>query len=137
MPIPKESRLRLPIYIIYYLILSLILILLVLSRFISVPISANQLMLLFLANAGAYGIVEEITKARYNSYIKKNQSALILILISLIIAITTALILIALDSVVAVILLTAIDIATWGSLWLMRKISNKKLEKQALNISIS
>ena len=137
MPIPKESRLRLPTYIIYYLILSLILILLVLSRFISVPISANQLMLLFLANAGAYGIVEEITKARYNSYIKKNQSALILILISLIIAITTALILIALDSVVAVILLTAIDIATWGSLWLMRKISNKKLEKQALNISIS
>ena len=59
MPIPKESRLRLPTYAIYYLILSLIVVLLMLSLFISLPISANQLFLLFLADAGGYGAVEE------------------------------------------------------------------------------
>ena len=84
MPIPKESRLRLPTYVIYYLILSLIIAFLILSLFISLPISVNQLMLLFLADAGAYGAVEEITKARADSYFRKHQSALILIFISLI-----------------------------------------------------
>jgi hypothetical protein len=129
MPIPKESRPRLPTYAIYYLILSLIIALLILSLFISLPISTNQLFLLFLADAGGYGAVEELTKARADSYIRRYQSALILIFISLIVAVTAVLLLIALDSIVAVILLTAIDLAMWGSLWLVRHIGDKKLEK--------
>jgi hypothetical protein len=129
MPIPKESRLRLPTYAVYYLILSLIIALLILSLFISLPVSASQFMLLFLADAGGYGVVEEITKARVDSFIRKHQSALILIFVSLIVAITALLLLVALDSVIAVILLTAIDLAIWGSLWIVRSINDEKLEK--------
>jgi hypothetical protein len=129
MPIPKESRLRLPTYAIYYLILSLIIALLILSLFISLPTSANQLMLLFLADAGGYGVIEEITKARADSYFRKHQSGLILIFISLIVAVTAVLLLIALDGVVAVILLIVIDLAMWGSFWLVRNINDKKIEK--------
>jgi hypothetical protein len=132
MPIPKDSNLRLPTYVTYYLILSLVFALLFLSLFVRLPLAPNQFFLLFLADVGGYGVIEEITKAKGYSFVRKHQSVLIVASISVIVAATVVLLSVGLDSILAVGLLTTLDVAVWGSLWAARKVSKKKEQKPCL-----
>ncbi len=126
MPIPKDSKLRLPAYIAYYSTLAVIVVCVVITYFFSsFPLSANQLFVIFLANAGGYGIVEELAKANKDSTLGKNRSILILSLLAVIVVILICLFAFSINITLTVIGMVVVDCAFWGSLWLINWRSKK------------
>jgi hypothetical protein len=130
MPIPKDSKFRLPIYIVYYLVLALVFILVILSYLIpSFPLSINQLMVIFLVDVGGYGIVEEMVKARGESVLGRHRAVMILFLLVLLLVLASFLLLfVNLD--ISIYIMFGFIIGIWCCLmtvnWYSKRIVNAK-----------
>ena len=127
MPIPKDSNLRLPAYIIYYLILVLVFISIIVGYFVSsFPLSTKQLMVIFLGDIGGYGIVEEITKARCDSVFGKHRALWILSLLVLLVAVASFLLLFV-DLDISIFIMFGVILGIWCCLMAMNWSSKRRV----------
>lgn len=123
----KVSEPKLPEYL-FYLILVLIITFLLISLFITFPLSSNQLLVVGLAVLGSYSLVEEAFKARKESAIGQHRLTVVSFLLTVVAAVVVFLIAFSIETLLSIASIVVVIYTFFGILRLVNQRSNKSRE---------